>query len=305
MREPVRAQGYGFDMQQDQARLIGAEQNNNHIMGDDAHLAGQVATLESTLRQRQEEIEQAWTRAEELATERNELQRRIDELQTAQERLETRLTKADEWVFELAGERRSLEDRLAAVQSEVVKARRSITGMNVVSEHKQKQLLEQREAMTLLLEQKVALHREVEMLLERLEDRERAARDVAALRSDALEYHAKAARALEQLDIERAENKQRIRSLRAMEGRATQKDRDLDWMRRLYQLLDKSASGWRGLLPPMMRRRRVARMLRQNGLFDADAYLAKYADVAESGMDPLRHYVLHGMAEGRFTDSQV
>jgi hypothetical protein len=54
-----------------------------------------------------------------------------------------------------------------------------------------------------------------------------------------------------------------------------------------------------------MRRQRLARMLERNGLFDGDAYLAKYTDVAESGMDPLRHYILHGMAEGRFTGSQA
>lgn len=37
----------------------------------------------------------------------------------------------------------------------------------------------------------------------------------------------------------------------------------------------------------------------QTGLFDGPAYLAAYPDVAESGMDPLRHYVEHGESEGR------
>src|SRR5690606_9702095 len=37
----------------------------------------------------------------------------------------------------------------------------------------------------------------------------------------------------------------------------------------------------------------------QSGLFDRDYYLQTYPDVAESGMDPVQHYVRHGAAEGR------
>ncbi len=37
----------------------------------------------------------------------------------------------------------------------------------------------------------------------------------------------------------------------------------------------------------------------QTGLFDGQAYLAAYPDVAEGGLDPLRHYVEHGAGEGR------
>ena len=34
-------------------------------------------------------------------------------------------------------------------------------------------------------------------------------------------------------------------------------------------------------------------------LFDRDAYLAKYPDVAQAGIDPIEHYVVHGAGEGR------
>lgn len=33
--------------------------------------------------------------------------------------------------------------------------------------------------------------------------------------------------------------------------------------------------------------------------FDGHAYLQAYPDVAAAGMNPLRHYVVHGRAEGR------
>ncbi len=40
-------------------------------------------------------------------------------------------------------------------------------------------------------------------------------------------------------------------------------------------------------------------VLREAGVFDADYYRRSYPDVAESGADPLRHYLKYGAAEGR------
>jgi chromosome segregation ATPase len=366
------------------ARLSAAftemEQNGNRASADREHLAGQVAMLESNLRQRQEEIEQAWARADELTGERDELRGRIEELQTIQERLQSRLLEADGWVFDLAGERRTLEARLAAIQSKLEEARLAIARIEAVSEFRQQQLHEhsssnrrilagvarlqgleiqpkvlqaqterlrdewheeehpladlaellhrvarsiqdaddpgdhQHKGVAALLEQKAALHKDIEMLMERLEERESSTRQaqhqitvlnqtLSSLRADALEYHSKAAQALEQLKILEAENKQQARALRSAEERAARKDRQLDWMRRLYRMLESGNSGLKGILPPAMRRQRMARVLKSRDHFDGEAYLAKYTDVAEAGMDPLHHYILHGMAEGRFVDT--
>lgn len=43
----------------------------------------------------------------------------------------------------------------------------------------------------------------------------------------------------------------------------------------------------------------LARLVRDSGLVDAAWYLQRYPDVAAAGMDPLQHYVLHGIGEGR------
>ena len=43
---------------------------------------------------------------------------------------------------------------------------------------------------------------------------------------------------------------------------------------------------------------RAAR-LKRSGLFDAQWYLRHNADVADAGIDPLRHYVQFGASEGR------
>ncbi|WP_197421577.1 methyltransferase domain-containing protein, partial [Sphingobium sp. CCH11-B1] len=53
------------------AALAETEQNGSRAVADNAHLAGQIATLEGNLRERQEEIERAWARANELTDERD------------------------------------------------------------------------------------------------------------------------------------------------------------------------------------------------------------------------------------------
>lgn len=37
----------------------------------------------------------------------------------------------------------------------------------------------------------------------------------------------------------------------------------------------------------------------RHGLFDTKAYLELNPDVAEAGVDPVRHFILHGLKEGR------
>lgn len=53
---------------------------------------------------------------------------------------------------------------------------------------------------------------------------------------------------------------------------------------------------WR---PGHVRLRRQMQAVRATGLFDADWYLGANPDVAAAGVDPLRHYVTHGIAENR------
>jgi chromosome segregation ATPase len=56
---------------------------------------------------------------------------------------------------------------------------------------------------------------------------------------------------------------------------------------------------WWSILPKPMRDKRKFAGLRSRGLFDGERYLQIYPDVAAERMDPLEHYLRHGMAEGR------
>jgi GT2 family glycosyltransferase len=60
-------------------------------------------------------------------------------------------------------------------------------------------------------------------------------------------------------------------------------------------------SGLDGLQASLARRRlrRECREIRSSGLFDAPWYLHEYPDVAANGIDPVMHYMTHGVSEGR------
>lgn len=73
---------------------------------------------------------------------------------------------------------------------------------------------------------------------------------------------------------------------------------EVEWLCNLAVALIQSPPWW-GLLPRSLRRRRLASALRQSGLFDAEDYLRRNPDVAATGADPLRHYLQHGVREGR------
>lgn len=53
------------------------------------------------------------------------------------------------------------------------------------------------------------------------------------------------------------------------------------------------------LRPARLTEARAVRAVRQSGLFDRAYYLGRYPDVAESGLDPVVHFVRHGASEGR------
>lgn len=73
---------------------------------------------------------------------------------------------------------------------------------------------------------------------------------------------------------------------------------DAEWLRSVNQTAQNFPKWW-AVMPASWRRRREHARYRRAGLFDAQGYLELYPDVAADGMDPMRHYILHGMVEGR------
>ena len=87
----------------------------------------------------------------------------------------------------------------------------------------------------------------------------------------------------------------------ALKSESAQHDRDrkgMEWLRALHITMAGRPVWW-SLLPTQSRHAREYQMLRGVGLFDDQSYLARYPDVVAEQMDPLDHYVAHGMCEGR------
>jgi hypothetical protein len=73
-----------------------------------------------------------------------------------------------------------------------------------------------------------------------------------------------------------------------------------EWLREVTMAtMETPNKWWWRFMSPTWRQERERRKLKQRGLFDGDAYLERYPDVAEAGMDPLQHYLEHGVKEHR------
>ncbi len=79
----------------------------------------------------------------------------------------------------------------------------------------------------------------------------------------------------------------------------SEKERDnREWLTRVHAHLAEMPF-WTALMPNSWRQKRRLRLLKRAGLFDGARYLELYPDVVDEGMDPLRHYILHGIGEER------
>ena len=87
------------------------------------------------------------------------------------------------------------------------------------------------------------------------------------------------------------------------EAAARKAETQRDWIREATSVLvngSRSVKGkLSGFLPAGWRRTRQMEQLKERGIFDAAAYLSANPDVAKSAQDALRHYLRHGLTEGR------
>jgi hypothetical protein len=80
--------------------------------------------------------------------------------------------------------------------------------------------------------------------------------------------------------------------------------RKLEWFRQVLAVFTKQSSKSRYAwimkwLPANFGQKRIKASLKKQNLFDADTYTAIYPDVLAHNIDPFRHYILHGVKEGR------
>ena len=104
----------------------------------------------------------------------------------------------------------------------------------------------------------------------------------------------------EQLDAELARIRLEMTKVRKQLSR---EKAQREWMHKTTPLLVNTGSSWTSkllnLAPAMLSYARQMKRLQREGLFDGAEYLSANPDVAEAGVDPLYHYLRHGMLENR------
>lgn len=268
--KPLKPAGPTEDMQ-----LLKAERANGAKLAEErdraiAHLkeykdkaAADAATLQSTLRQREEEIVQT----------RNELHAAKIAAQHTN-KLKADIAEANGWVFRLSGERQKAEKLLGRAEKRAGKAEVELAALR--SSHRIA-LERHRQALDDMRQQAVVRMAAVNVSLADAEKLKAAERSVAA-RFDELTTMTRLLQEAEQ-----------GRSKSLADGR---------WLVEVNRVLTRSPWWW-SLLPRSWRRKNELERLKKRSLFDGQRYLQLYPDVAAEGMDPLAHYMLHGMEEGR------
>lgn len=277
-----------------------------------------LATMASTLQQRLEEIEQT---RQDLDSVLQRAQASTDEW----DRLNHRLAEADSWIFRLAGERRTAEMESAAAKRELAAAQRAAQSAEqarnaaldklkeaearlkgaktvrqdvVAKEDTFPQADVAREAEKASSDD-ISGREENEAELQRLADEVDAQRKISEKLSRELnESNEAKSSAIMALDERFREISTMTRLLRQSEAARGQNSSQLEWLQQVNAVLMSSPRWW-SLMPPQWSRRKELLRLKMRGLFDAEHYLELHPDVRAEGMDPLRHYILHGMAEGR------
>ncbi len=259
-----------------------------------------LANATSTLRQREEEIFQALA---DLDAER----KRTADVNAQRESAEARVTAvqdklkvSDQWVFQLAGERKAMEQRAIVAESRLAKAEKSLrVAWAHLAEMETRPVLDGTERDRLLhqVEELNALAQSLRAQEAETAQRWKTAQTELVTLSQMLQQ-----REAELATAQTAEQQHESRILSSLlqerEADADRNARQVEWLQNVNGVVTNYPHWW-SLMPKQWRQKKQRQRLLRRGLFDADSYMKRYPDVSSSGMDPLRHYILHGLRENR------
>ncbi|WP_296721665.1 hypothetical protein [Erythrobacter sp.] len=237
-----------------------------------AQLAGQLSATQSAIVQRQEELAQFLDQYNQLEQIRIRAELECEKERDLRSQLERRIIAAD-------GKIRALETRLEEASKQVAQ--------DLAEKVRSGQTLHESEDQLTQLSGKpdAQLQNRLTALLQQRDQ------DLGA---------AEAARgaAERQLAARFAEIASLTKMLRDTATESDQSKLNAQWLRRV-NAVSAGFPRWWMLMPSSWRRKREHARYMRKGLFNAEKYLKLYPDVAANGMDPIRHYILHGMDEDR------
>lgn len=269
-------------------KLAAAARERDRQAEHNAELAGRVATSESALIQRQEELAQLWQqliaaeKAASAAEARATLEReRRSDLNVRSEALAQQASILKDELETARAAKVDDQRNLATRSDEIAKLTLMLQEQEAATARcdAEKSLLQRQ--LTEVLEE----HAQIREVLQQRETTIQAIDHAKSLAEQKMSAHFDELASMTALLV--SENDKFARAIA-----------DVDWLRRVNQLAANFPKWW-ALMPSSWRQRREHRRYQRAGLFDAEAYLNLYPDVAADGMDPVRHYMLHGMAEGR------
>lgn len=250
-----------------ETQVVKEQQRADEVVSE---LQGRIAMLESTLRQREEEIEQ--TRRDLDVARRNEQEVGL---------LRGKLKEADAWVFRLAGERQAAE-KLASRQE-----RRAGDALAKLASHE------------------AAIERLNNKIRQAIADHQKVDRQLVEARSALAEAQEEVSRTSSHLQSAQSSITTRFQELATLTKLLEKSEKNnasiisqREWLVEAYTVLA-SRPWWWAFMPRQWGKRREHDRFRRKALFNAKRYLELYPDVAAEGMDPVHHYIVHGMMEGR------
>jgi hypothetical protein len=301
-----------------EAQLAEAARNLSALAAGKGELEVRVRAAEAAALERQQEVAQLWNQlgtvqkatgaaSAESAAER---ERRVD--------AEARLAAAMQDLRALGSEKGELEIRvriaemaLASQRDEQLRSEAQLAEAKAATEAAATQGASERKFRLELEKSLAKAETAAAELRARLDDLEKAPSpdtvyaEIAQLTRMLEEHEMKAASAgaarvaAEQRITEQTQELARMTALLSQQSsRVEGIERHAEWLRDLTKISERMPKWW-SLMPSSWRRKREHEAYRRAGIFNAEQYLELYPDVSMVGMDPVRHYILHGMAEGR------
>ncbi|WP_434404407.1 hypothetical protein [Sphingobium sp. DN12] len=86
--------------------------------------------------------------------------------------------------------------------------------------------------------------------------------------------------------------------LKFSQHQTDEEQKKYEWMREIAMFLIKIPRWW-SVLPKKEMDKKKNESLLNSGLFDSEYYINKYPDVGSSNINPLKHYIFHGINENR------
>lgn len=250
-----------------------------------------IAYLESVLAQREEELAQAYATLEGQKEVSNKLRHTLNERAVTLEEAADKLAESESWVFQLAAERKHLESKIDSLNNKLVDAEKRVRDIC----RERDRLIDQRSELAELLSREAARAQDIAEQLD--VERMQAISDLEKLSQEKMATEADLADRFNELAA-------MARLLAEKESMAQFSEERVEWLRQMSIVFMKGAVKGRkrymSLTPAAIRYSRDMLELKKAGVFDSAAYLQAHPDVAASGQDPLLHYLMHGISEGRY-----